>query len=112
MTDHATEAREWLGDYPLNARSRDQMHDRLAIAQTHALLAIAEQLAAIAQAMPRPVVNDLRAEVQPPAHPGGFVHEPDVAIYGGRLTASVTDELRAQVANMHRTASPDQEGDQ
>ena len=112
MTDHATEAREWLGDYPLNARSRDQMHDRLAIAQTHALLAIAEQLAAIAQRLPRPIVNDLCAEVQPPAHPGGFVPEPEVTIRGGRLTASVADELRAQVANMHRPASPDQEDGQ
>ena len=36
----------------------------------------------------------------------------DVAIRGGRLTTSVADELRAQVANLHRPASPDQEGDQ
>lgn len=111
MTDHATEAREWLGDYPLNARSRDQMHDRLAIAQTHALLAIHEQLATIARRLPGPVVNDLRVEVQPPAHPGGFVPEPEVTIHGGRLTASVADELRAQVANLHRSASPDREED-
>ena len=84
------------------------------------------------------LAND-RADVAT-AHPGGYVpepepvvvSEPEVAIRGGRLTR-VTDELRAQVANMHRpapdcgkgfveciqtllaygyTASPDREGDQ
>ena len=98
--DHATEAAELLAC------------DRADVATAHALLAIHEQLAAIARRLPRPVVNDLRAEVQPPAHPGGFLPEPEVTIRGGRLTASVADELRAQVANLHRPASPDREGDQ
>lgn len=87
MPDHATEAREWLGDYPLNARSRDQMHDRLAIAQAHALLAIHDQLAAIARRLPEPVANDLLAEAQPPAHPGGYV--PDCGIDHESLRASL-----------------------
>ena len=94
MTDHATEAAEQLAN------------DRADVATAHALLAIHEQLADIARRLPRPIAiqyNGLRAEVQPPAHPGGFVHEPDVAIRGGRLTR-VADELRAQVANMHRPA--------
>ena len=97
--DHATEAAELLAN------------DRADVATAHALLAIAEQLADIARRMPRPVGTNLRAEVQPPAHPGGFVPEPEVAIRGGRLTR-IADELRVQVVNMHRTASPDQEGDQ
>lgn len=74
--DHATEARKWLGDYPLNARSRDQMHDRLAIAQTHALLAIADQLAAIARRLPsrpeRAPMSDVRRW---PANETGADHE-------------------------------------
>ena len=86
--DHATEAAELLAC------------GRAAAAQGHALLAIHEQLADIARRLPRPVVNDLRAEVQPPAHPGGFVPEPEITIRGGRLTASVADEIRAQVANI------------
>lgn len=100
MTDHAAEAAELLAN------------DRADVATAHALLAIHEQLATIARAMPRPVANDLRAEVQPPAHPGGWVREPDVAIRGGRLTTSVANDLRAQVTNMHWPASPDQEDDQ
>ena len=100
MTDHATEAAELLAC------------DRADVATAHALLAIHEQLADIARRLPRPVVNDLRAEVQPPFHPGGWVRKPEITIRGGRLTASVADELRAQVANMHRPAGPDQKDDQ
>jgi len=80
--DHATEAAELLACDRADAAT--------------ALLAIHEQLAAIAQRLPRPVV----------------VSEPEVTIRGGRLTTSVADEIRAQVANLHRPASPDQEGDQ
>ena len=87
MPDHATEAAELLA------------HDRTDAATAHALLAIHEQIAAIARAMEEPVADDL-----PPAHPLGFMPEPEVAIRGGRLTTSVADELRAQVANMHRPA--------
>jgi hypothetical protein len=116
MTDHATEARAhigWVHDWQEREGETDATQlANVAVAQTHALLAIAEQLATIARRLSEPVANDLRAEVQPPAHPGGWVREPEVAIRGGRLTASVADELRAQVINMHRTASPDQEGDQ
>ena len=116
MPDHATEARAhigWVHDWQEREGETDATQlANVAVAQTHALLAIHEQLAAIARRLPRPVVNDLRAEVQPPAHPGGFVPEPEITIRGGRLTTSVADELRAQVANLHRPASPDREGDQ
>ena len=113
--DHATEARAhigWVHDWQEREGETDATQlANVAVAQTHALLAIHEALADIARRLPRPVVNDLRAEVQPPAHPGGWVREPEVAIRGGRLTR-IADELRVQVVNMHRTASPDQEGDQ
>lgn len=99
MTDHATEAAELLAN------------DRADVATAHALLAIHEALVDFARRLPRPVVNNLRAEVQPPAHPGGFMPEPEVAIRGGRLTR-IADELRFQVIDMRRPASPDQEGDQ
>ena len=110
--DHATEARKWLGDDPLGNGSSDQTRDALAVATAHALLAIHDQLADIARRLPRPVVNDLRAEVQPSAHPGGFLPEPEVTIRMDAATASVADEIRAQVANMHRPAGPDQKDDQ
>ena len=85
--DHATEAAELLAN------------DRADVATAHALLAIHEALVDIARRLPQPVANDLRTEVQPPAHPGGFVRESEAAIRGGRLTR-VTDELRVQVANI------------
>lgn len=89
--DHATEAAELLAN------------DRADVATAHALLAIHEALADIARRLPRPVANDLRAEVQPPAHPGGWVREPQWVPLA---------DLRAQVANLHWPASSDQEGDQ
>lgn len=54
MPDHATYAAELLAN------------DRADVATAHALLAIHEQLATIALAMPRPVANDLRADVRLP----------------------------------------------
>lgn len=94
--DHATEAAELLAC------------DRADVAIAHALLAIHQQLAAISRAMPRPYAvqgNDLRADIRPPAHPGWYMPEPrQVAIRGGRLTTSVADDLRTQVANLHRPA--------
>lgn len=99
MPDHATEARAhigWVHDWQEREGETDATQlANVAVAQTHALLAIAEQLADIARRLPEPVV----------------VPEPEVAIRGGRLTR-VADELRAQVTNMHRPASPDQEDDQ
>lgn len=109
MPDHATEAAELL----VSGRT-----DLAALAQTHALLAIHEQLADIAQRLPsrpeRVPMSDIRRwpDAGGAYNPGGFVPEPEITIRGGRLTTSVADELRAQVANMHRPAGPDQKDDQ
>jgi len=107
--DHATEAAELLAC------------DRADVATAHALLAIHEQLATIARRLPRPVVNDLRAEVQPPAHPGGYV--PDCGIDHESLRASLAQtaarvtkaaaqgeaNLAALRAALGHPASPDRE---